>query len=185
MFHVPCFVSGHSKWSKIKHQKGSADKKRGKLFSVLSKRISIAAQIDKNPDTNPSLKSAIDKAKTANMPGEIIKRAIKRGAGEFPGQGPIEEVIYEAYGPGGVQLIIVAATDNRNRAIANIRHILTKAGGSLSGQGSVMWNFERGDDGYIAKSKQSVDNNVRAKIDQLISELEEDEDVEEVFTNLE
>jgi YebC/PmpR family DNA-binding regulatory protein len=178
-------MSGHSKWSQIKHQKGAADKKRGKLFSVLSKRISIAARLDQNPDTNLGLKSAIDKAKAANMPGEIIKRAIKRGAGELDGQGQIEEMIYEAYGPDGVQLLIVAATDNRNRATANIRHILTKAGGSLSGKGSVMWNFERGNDGYVAKTKQEVDKATEEKIDHLIRELEEDEDVEEVFTNLE
>lgn len=177
-------MSGHSKWTQIKHQKGAADKKRGKLFSILSKRISIAARNGKDQAVNPALKDVIERAKAVNMPNDTIERAIKRGAGELPGQGPIEEAIYEAYGPGGIQLIIIAATDNRNRTTANIRHILGKNEGNMSGQGSVMWNFERTRDGFKAKTVQEADELNQEKIKQLTEQLEEDEDVEEVFINL-
>lgn len=177
-------MSGHSKWTQIKHQKGAADKKRGKLFSILSKRISIAARNGKDTDSNSLLKDAVERAKAVNMPNDTIERAIKRGAGELSEQSQIEEVVYEAYGSGGVQLIIIAATDNRNRTTANIRRILGKNGGSMSGHGSVMWNFERARDGFKAKSVQEVDALSQEKIKQLIEQLEEDEDVEEVFTNL-
>ncbi|MEK9165323.1 MAG: YebC/PmpR family DNA-binding transcriptional regulator [Patescibacteria group bacterium] len=177
-------MSGHSKWTQIKHQKGAADKKRGKLFSILSKRISIAARNGKDQAANPALKDVIERAKVANMPNDTIERAIKRGAGELPGQGPVEEAIYEAYGPGGIQLIIIAATDNRNRTTANIRHILGKNGGSMSGHGSVVWNFERTIDGFKTKSIQEADALSKEKVNQLIEQLEEDEDVEEIYTNL-
>lgn len=177
-------MSGHSKWTQIKHQKGAADKKRGKLFSILSKRISIAARNGKDIDSNSLLKDAVERAKAVNMPNDTIERAIKRGAGESSEQSQIEEVIYEAYGLGGIQLIVVAATDNRKRTTANIRHILGKNGGSMSGQGSVMWNFERIRDGFKAKTVQEADQPTREKVSQLIEMLEEDEDVEEVFTNL-
>ncbi|MFH1713350.1 MAG: YebC/PmpR family DNA-binding transcriptional regulator, partial [Candidatus Jacksonbacteria bacterium] len=176
-------MSGHSKWTQIKHQKGAADKKRGKLFSILSKRISIAARIDKDTDSNSLLKDAVERAKAVNMPNNTIERAVKRGVGELPGQGPIEEAVYEAYGPGGIQLIIIAATDNRNRTTANIRHILTKNGGSMSGQGSVIWNFETTANGFKAKTIQEIDQPLREKVNQLIEQLEEDEDVEEIYTN--
>lgn len=178
-------MSGHSKWAQIKHQKASADKKRGKLFSVLVKRITLAARSDRNPETNPSLKLSIDKARAANMPTATIERAIKRGAGELPGQGPLEEVVYEAYGPEGVQLVIISTTDNRNRTTANVRHLLSKAGGSLSGSGSVLWNFERTpDEGYVAKTTQEIAPEARTKIQHIIESLEEEEDVEEVYTNV-
>lgn len=178
-------MSGHSKWAQIKHQKAASDKKRGKLFSVLSKRISIAARHGKDPETNPGLKLIIDKAKAANMPSDTVERAIKRGAGELPGQGPIEEIIYEAYGPGGAQLVIVASSDNRNRSTANIRHLLSKHNGSLSGNGSVMWNFERTGEGqFTAKNKQSLSDDLQESVSQLLAAMEEDEDVEDIYTNL-
>jgi len=177
-------MSGHSKWAQIKHQKASADKKRGKLFSVLSKRISIEARKNKDPETNPGLKTIIEKAKAENMSADTIERAIKRGAGELPGQGPIEEVVYEAYGPEGMQLIIVTSTDNRNRTTSNIRYIINKFGGNISGQGSVMWNFTRDDQEFKPKSQQKVSKKTAQKINQLISDLEKDDDVEQVYTNL-
>lgn len=177
-------MSGHSKWTQIKHQKCAEDKKRGKLFSILSKRISIAARTDKNSRTNSALQAVLDKARAVNMPGDTIDRAIKRGAGELPGQNAVEEVLYEAYAPGGIQLIISATTDNRNRTTANIRHLIQHAGGSLSGSGSVLWNFTHENDRYIPKTAQSVDEETRMKIAELLKTLEEDEDVEEVYTNL-
>ncbi len=177
-------MSGHSKWTQIKHQKGAEDKKRGKLFSVLSKRISIASRADKNPKTNSALQTIIDKARAANMPGSTIDRAIKRGAGELPGQGEVLEVVYEAYAPGAIQLIITTTTDNRNRTTGNIRRLLTDSGGSLSGIGSVLWNFTRDGERYAPKTTQSVDYDTSRKIEELVAALREDEDVEEVYTNL-
>ncbi|OGY71845.1 MAG: hypothetical protein A3C00_01480 [Candidatus Jacksonbacteria bacterium RIFCSPHIGHO2_02_FULL_44_25] len=177
-------MSGHSKWTQIKHQKGSEDKKRGKLFSILSKRISIASRADKNPKTNPALQTAIDKARAVNMPGATIDRAIKRGAGELQGHGEISEVIYEAYAPCAVQLIVTTTTDNRNRTTANLRRLITDSGGSLSGSGSVLWNFIRDGDRYTPTTIQSVDDDTGRKIEELVAALREDEDVEEVYTNL-
>ncbi|HBH45755.1 MAG: hypothetical protein A2445_01250 [Candidatus Jacksonbacteria bacterium RIFOXYC2_FULL_44_29] len=177
-------MSGHSKWTQIKHQKGAADKKRGKLFSILSKRISIAARKGSDLTANPPLKLAIDKAKTANMPGDTIERAIKRGAGLLPGQGQIEEMIFEAYGPGGLQILIVASTDNHNRTTATLRHLLTQAGGSLSGHGSVMWNFERAGEGFTAKNTQEISPSEGESLTGLLENLDADDDVEEVYTNL-
>lgn len=183
-FEFATVMSRHSKWAQIKHQKAATDKKRGKLFSILTKRISIAARADKNPETNPALKVAIEKARAENMSKETIERAIKRGAGELPGQGAIEEVVYEAYGHGGAQLIIVASTDNKNRTIGNIRRILSAHNGSLSGGGSVLWNFERKEGVFHPKTTQPVDEKVKAQIEELAAELDGDEDVETIFTNI-
>ncbi len=133
-------MSGHSKWSTIKRQKATTDAKRGAIFTKLGNLITIAArEKGGNPETNFSLRIAIDKAKTANMPKENIDRAIKRGTGELGGE-QIEELLYEGFGPAKSQFIIKALTGNKNRSAANIRHIFTKYGGSL---GSVMWNFEQ------------------------------------------
>ena len=177
-------MSGHSKWTQIKHQKATADKKRGKLFSILTKRIAIAARSDKNPESNPVLKVAIEKAREKNLSKDTIERAIKRGAGELPGAGPIEEVVYEAYGQGGAQIVVVASTDNKNRTTGNIRHILTKYNGSMSGTGSVLWNFARKGGLFYPKTKQPTDQKLAELIAELIAALEEDDDVDEVFTNL-
>ncbi len=133
-------MSGHSKWSTIKRKKGALDAKKGVIFTKLANLITIMAkEHGSDPDTNFSLRMAIEKAKSFNMPKNNIERAIKRGAGEIDGE-QIEELIYECIGPANSQFIIKALTDNKNRSAANIRHIFTKAGGSL---GSVMWNFEQ------------------------------------------
>ncbi|RLC38868.1 YebC/PmpR family DNA-binding transcriptional regulator [Candidatus Falkowbacteria bacterium] len=133
-------MSGHSKWSKIKRQKGVTDLKRGAEFTKLGNIIAIAArEKGGDPETNFSLRMAIDKARASNMPKDNIERSIKRGIGELEG-GQIEEILYEGFGPGKAQFIVRALTDNKNRSAANIRHIFTKYGGAL---GSVMWNFEK------------------------------------------
>lgn len=133
-------MSGHSRWSTIKRQKAASDAKRGAIFTKSGNLITIAAkERGGNPETNFSLRMAIDKAKAANMPKENIERAIKRGTGELSGE-QIEELLYEGFGPAKSQFIIKSLTDNKNRSAANIRHIFTKYGGSL---GSVMWNFEK------------------------------------------
>ena len=134
-------MSGHSKWSKIKRKKGSADAARGRLFSKLIKAITIAARHGGgDPESNARLRTAVDEAKSNNMPWDNIERAIKRGTGEIEGQA-LEEVTYEAYGPGGVAILIEIVTDNRNRATSEIRHVLSRLNGSLGTSGSVAWQF--------------------------------------------
>ena len=136
-------MSGHSKWATIKHAKGAADAKRGKIFTKLIKEISIAARMGGgDPDSNPKLRAAMLKARGANMPKDNIDRAIKKGTGELEGVN-YEELIYEAYAPGGVAIYIDVLTDNKNRAAAEIRSILTKAGGQLATSGSVSRLFKR------------------------------------------
>ena len=136
-------MSGHSKWSTIKRQKGVADAQRGQLFTKLSKEIILAAkQGGADPATNFRLRLAVQKAKESNMPNDNIDRAIKRGAGAGEGADNIDEIVYEGYGPHGTAVIVEAATDNRNRTVAEVRNVFTRAGGSLGESGSVSWNFE-------------------------------------------
>lgn len=135
-------MSGHSKWSQIKHKKALTDAKKGKIFSKLAKVISLIAKNDGNIETNPSLRMAVEKAKSVNMPAENIERAIKKGSGEIEGA-KMEEVIYEVYGPGGSALILEGITDNKNRTIAEIKHILTRCNGKLAETGSVNWLFNK------------------------------------------
>jgi len=151
-------MSGHSKWAQIKHKKARVDKQRGKLFSKLIREITVAArQGGGNPDFNPKLRIAIEKAREANMPAENIEKAIKRGTGELEGT-QYEQAIYEGYGPGGVAILVVTYTDNRNRTTSEIRHIFSKYGGNLAGVGSVAWQFEEKGVIYIEKSKISEDD---------------------------
>ena len=147
-------MSGHSKWATIKHKKGALDAKRGKIFTQLIKEITIAAKSGGDPDGNPRLRSAIAAAKAENMPNDNIKRAIQRGTGELPGA-TYEEISVEGYGPGGVAIIIEATTDNRNRAVSEIRHMLAKGGGNLGEPNSVRFMFSK--KGIIAVSKEVAD----------------------------
>jgi len=141
-------MSGHSKWSTIKHKKAAADAKRGKVFTRLTKELTMAAREGGGDiDMNVRLRLAIDKAKAANMPKDNIERAIKRGTGELEG-GDLEEVVYEAYAPHGIGVLIEVVTDNRNRAVAEVRHVFNKQGGSMAEAGSVAWQFTR--KGYIS-----------------------------------
>lgn len=135
-------MSGHSKWATIKHKKGALDAKRGKVFTRLIKEISIAARAGGDPDGNPRLRTAILAAKSENMPAENIKRAIQRGTGELEGV-TYEEITFEGYGPGGVALIVEVLTDNRNRAVSELRHTLSKNGGNLGESGSVKFMFTK------------------------------------------
>ncbi len=147
-------MSGHSKWHSIKHKKAAKDAKRGKLFTKLIKDITVAARDGGgDPDLNPRLRRAIEKAKAANMPADNIERAIKKGTGELPGV-TYESVIYEGYGPSGVAILVYAYTDNKNRTVAEIRHIFSKKGGSLAGAGSVAWQFNK--KGLIVVDKDQI-----------------------------
>jgi YebC/PmpR family DNA-binding regulatory protein len=136
-------MSGHSKWSSIKHKKAIVDARRGKLFTKLIRELTSAAKAGGgDPDTNPRLRTAIANAKSANMPADTIQRAIKKGTGELPGE-VYEEVTYEGYGAGGVAILVDALTDNRNRTVAEIRHLFSKHGGNLGESGCVAWMFDR------------------------------------------
>ena len=137
-------MSGHSKWSSIKHKKGAADAKRGKLFSKLSRAIMVAAKEGgADPGTNLALQNAIEKARSYSMPKDNIERAIAKGAGEGADGASFETVVYEGYGPEGVAVIVEALTDNRNRTAAEVRHLFSKHGGNLGATGAVAWQFER------------------------------------------
>lgn len=144
-------MSGHSKWASIKHKKGAADAKRGRLFSKLIREITVAAKDGGgNPDMNPSLRTAISRANEANMPKDNITKAIKKGTGELPGVS-YESCVFEGYGPGGVAIIVDTLTDNKNRTSAEVRNIFSKRGGNLAGSGSVAWIFSS--KGYILIDK--------------------------------
>jgi YebC/PmpR family DNA-binding regulatory protein len=148
-------MSGHSKWATIKHKKGALDAKRGKIFTKLIKEITVAARIGGGDvDSNPRLRTAVLAAKAENMPADNIKRAIQKGTGELPGAS-YEESKYEGYGPGGVALILDVATDNKNRTISEIRHILGKHGGNLGATGCVGWIFAM--KGYMVVEKSKAD----------------------------
>jgi len=148
-------MSGHSKWSSIKHKKGATDAKRGKIFSKLIKEITVAARMGGgDPDSNPRLRTVILTAKSENMPKDNMERAIKKGTGELEGVN-YEESTYEGYGPGGAAVFIESVTDNKNRAVADIRHIFSKHGGNLGENGCVAWMFDK--KGYIAIEKKAVD----------------------------
>jgi YebC/PmpR family DNA-binding regulatory protein len=148
-------MSGHSKWAQIKRKKAHTDAKRGKVFSKLVKEVSIAARLGGgDPDGNPRLRTAVEKAKEANMPAENIKRAIQKGTGELPGAS-YEESVYEGYGPGGVALLIDVLTDNKNRTVSEVRHLLSKHGGNMGEAGCVAWMFEKR--GYILVDKKKME----------------------------
>lgn len=148
-------MSGHSKWSTIKRQKGANDAKRGALFTKVAREISVAARAGGgDPDANYRLRLAMDKARSVNMPADNIKRAIERATGGGDAD-QFEEIVYEGYGPGGVAVLVEAATDNRNRTAAEVRSIFTKTGGQLAGTGAVAWQFEPR--GYIVVPKDGVD----------------------------
>lgn len=148
-------MSGHNKWSTIKHKKGAADAKRGKLFSKLIKEITIAARMGGgDPEGNPRLRTAVNAARSANMPKENIERAIKRGTGEIAGV-TYEETTYEGYGPGGVAVMLEVLTDNKNRTVSEIRHIFDKFNGSLGESGCVAWLFDK--KGIVVVTAEAVD----------------------------
>src|SRR5262245_26875268 len=149
-------MSGHSKWSTIKHKKGAADAKRGKLFSKLSRAIIVAAREGgPDPDSNLALANAIEKARSYSMPKDNIERAIARGSGADADQAAFETVVYEGYGPSGVAVIVEALTDNRNRTASDVRHLFSKHDGNLGTSGAVTWLFERR--GLVLVSAEGVD----------------------------
>ena len=178
-------MSGHSKWSTIKHKKGRADAKRGKLFTKVIREITVAAREGGgDPDSNPRLRSAISAAKAANMPADNIKRAIQRGTGELPGVN-YEEVGFEGYGPGGVAVMLELLTDNRNRTTPEIRHLFSKNGGNLGENGCVSWLFTRKGLILVPRTPEMDDDEVMEIILEAGAEDfdVDDEDYYRVFTS--
>jgi len=175
-------MSGHNKWSTIKHKKGAADAKRGKVFTKLIKEISIAAKIGgSDPGGNPRLRTAVDKAKAENMPKDNIERAIKKGAGEMDGVN-YEETTYEGYGPGGVAVLVEVMTDNRNRTVSDVRSIFSKCNGNMGESGCVSWIFDK--KGLIVFSGDTdFDKLFEAALEAGAEDVADEEDQIEVMTD--
>ena len=176
-------MSGHSKWSSIKHKKGAADAKRGKIFTKLIKEITVAARMggSGDPDANPRLRTAILAAKAENMPKDNIERGIKKGTGELEGV-DYEENTYEGYGPGGAAVFLESLTDNKNRAVADIRHIFSKCGGNLGENGCVAWMFDK--KGYIVVERSAIDEDslMEVALEAGAEDVREDDSNFEVIT---
>jgi len=176
-------MSGHSKWHTIKHKKGALDAKRGKIFTKMIKEITVATKTggSGDPDSNARLRKAISDAKAQNMPNDTIDRAIKRGMGEGEGAN-YDEVTYEGYGPGGVAVMVDAMTDNRNRTVAEVRHIFSKNGGNMGESGSVGWMFDK--KGYIVvdKAAKTEEELFEIAIEAGADDVSDDGDVWEILT---
>ena len=174
-------MSGHSKWATIKHKKAALDAKRGKAFTRIIKEVTIAARNGGDPDSNPRLRTAILAAKAASMPADNIKKAIMRGTGELEG-GQIDEVMFEGYGPGGAAVLVMVATDNRNRTVSEIRHAFSKNGGNLGELGSVAWMFERKSHISIAHDKAGEEQLMNIVLDAGADDLRDDGDTWEILS---
>lgn len=176
-------MSGHSKWSTIKRKKAAVDQKKGKIFSKLAKEIAVAAKLGGgDPEMNPRLRTVLVACRAANMPKDKVEQAIKKGTGDDGGVS-YEEARYEAYGPGGVALICDALTDNKNRTVAEIRHIVTKFGGSMAESGAVTWNFDS--KGYVAVPKDAgtEDDVFEKAIEAGAEDMKFEGDVYEIYTD--
>lgn len=175
-------MSGHSKWATIKHKKAALDAKRGKLFSKIIREITTAAKIGGgDPDANPRLRTAVDVARAANMPLDNIERAIKKGTGELPGVS-YEEVTYEAYGPAGVALVIKVLTDNKNRTLGEVRHVLSRHGGNIGGAGSVAWQFRSCGIIHLASDKYGEDQALELALEAGAEDFRKDGSIYEIRT---
>ena len=175
-------MSGHSKWHTIKHKKGAADAKRGKIFTRIIKELTVAARNGGGDiDSNPRLRTVVAEAKSVNMPADNIKRAIQRGTGELPGVS-YEEIAYEGYGPGGAAVIVETLTDNKNRTVGEIRHVFSKYGGNMAAENSVAWMFDK--KGYIVveKTKANEDSLMAAAIDAGADDMRDDGDNWEIVS---
>ncbi len=175
-------MSGHSKWHTIKHKKGAADAKRGRVFTRIIKELTVAARAGGgDPDTNPRLRTIIAEAKAVNMPAENIKRAIRRGTGEEPGVN-YEEVVYEAYGPGGTAIILEGLTDNKNRTVGELRHLLDKYNGKMADRNTALRMFTKRGQIIVEKTKVAEDTLMAAVLDAGADDMVDDGDTWEVLT---
>jgi len=177
-------MSGHNKWSKVKHIKAVTDARKSKIFSKIAKMIAFAAHKGGNPETNLSLRLSIEKAKAVNMPNDNIQRAIKRGTGEDK-EKQLKEIMLEAYGPSGTPLIIKTITDNKNRTIAEVKHILNSHNGKLAEPGSVKYLFDdKGEDWTPKYPIETIDERLKNQLKKLFEALNEDEDVNNIYSNV-
>ncbi len=174
-------MSGHSKWAQIKRQKGAEDAKKSKLFGKLGSLIAVESRKAKGDVSAPGLRTIIEKAKKENMPKDTIERAIKKGVGGETDS--MEELTYEGYGPGGCALIIESFTGNRNKAAQEIKHILSKHGGSLAAQGAASWAFQKTEDGWEPSNTLPLSETDGNMLSALIEELEANDEVQDVYTN--
>lgn len=184
-------MSGHSKWAQIKYKKASSDAKRGKLFSKISRIITLTAkELGTDPKTNSKLAAAVEEARKANMPSDNIERAIKKASAKESAE--LKETIYEAYGPGGSTVVITAITDNPNRTTNEIKHLLSEHGAKLGGQGSAMWAFDRTENPadiqtdkplFTPKYPLQLSETDSKKFEALLSALDDHDDVQEVYSN--
>jgi YebC/PmpR family DNA-binding regulatory protein len=172
-------MAGHSKWAKLKHQKGKTDAQKSKAFSKLVRFISVEAKKAKGDRSAPGLRAAIEKARAANMPSDNIDRAIDKASAS----GEMEQVVYEAYGPGGVAMVIEGYTDNKNRTGQEIKHILSLNGSALAQQGAASWAFARVDGKLEPTTTVEVNDEDGTKLSELVDALEDHDDVSEVYTN--
>ncbi len=176
-------MAGHSHWAQIKHKKAKVDAQRGKLFSKLIREITVATRLGgPNPEFNPRLRTAIEQAKRANMPLDTIERAIKKGSGELEGES-YEEVVYEGYGPGGVAVMVLTTTDNRNRTSAEIRHTFSRHGGNLGSSGCVSYLFDR--KGYIEVPAESIpeEDIFEKAVEAGAEDIQTGEEIHQIFTS--
>ena len=173
-------MSGHSKWHSIKHKKAAKDAKRSKLFGQLSRDIRTASRAGADPEKNAALREAIERAKKFNLPQSNIDRLLNKGAA------PLTDVTYEGYGPGGVAMMVSAATDNTNRTVAEVRNIFKSHGASLGEAGSAAWKFQRQADGSFtvdASQRLALDDDSQEKLERLLSDLEDNDDILTVYTD--
>jgi len=177
-------MSGHNKWSKVKHIKAATDARKSKAFSKMARMIAFAARNGGNPETNFSLRLSIEKARAINMPNDNIQRAIKRGTGEDK-EKQLKEVILEAYGPNGIPLIIKTITDNKNRTLAEIKHILNSFDSKLAEYGSVLYLFNKENEDWKPKyPMKAIDDKHRNQLKKLLEALNKNEDINEIYSNI-
>src|SRR3989339_1838218 len=174
-------MSGHNKWSQIKRQKGATDAKKSKIFGKYARLITLESKKSNGNVSDPALRSVIEKAKAANMPADNIERAVKKGLGSDAGN--MEPVLYEAYGPGGSALVVEGLTDNKNRTAQDIKHILSKNGSALAAPGSATWAFTHTSDGGEPQNELALSPEDASALENLIDALEENDDVQDVYTN--
>jgi YebC/PmpR family DNA-binding regulatory protein len=172
-------MAGHSKWAKLKHTKGKSDTQKAQMFSKLSRVISIEAKASKGDRNSPGLRTAIEKARAANMPADTINRAVEKASAA----GEMEKVVYETYGPGGVAIIIEGWTDKRSRTAPEIKHILVKHGYELAAPGAAMWAFVKSDEGLTPTMTTDLSDEDLEKLSALVDELEDHNDINDVYTN--
>lgn len=185
-FYIPCYylhMSGHNKFSKIKHQKAKNDAQKSKSFGKLVRYITVEAKKVKGDLKSPGLALAIEKARKENMPNDTIDRAVKKATTD--NSAVMENIMYESYGPGGVAILIEALTDNRNKAAQEVKAILSRHGSELAGQGSATWAFTKIHEGWQATMTMPLEDEDIAKLEALVNDLEENDEVQEVFTNAE